>query len=98
MLILVCSTISNIRLTNNFPNGLYNLSEGRRSFIARLFLGVPLHDFSMFKRAKKLKGYDEYEIVLILEQNIRVFLGFHKLTHGLRFGIIYFCKYYGQLY
>ena len=42
------------------------------------------------------KGYDEYEIVLILEQNIRVFLGLHKLTHGLTFGIIYFCKYYGQ--
>ena len=43
------------------------------------------------------KGYDEYEIVLILEQNIRVFLGLHKLTHGLTFGIIYFnCKNYGQ--
>ena len=40
--------------------------------------------------------YDEYEIVLILEQNIRVFLGLHKLPHGLTFGIIYFCKYYGQ--
>ena len=39
------------------------------------------------------KGYDEYEIVLILKQNIRVFLGLHKLTHGLTFGIIYFCKY-----
>ena len=42
------------------------------------------------------KGYDEYGIVLILEQNIRVFLGLHKLTHGLTFGIIYFYKYYGQ--
>ena len=28
------------------------------------------------------KGHDEYGIVLILEQNIRVFLGLHKLTHG----------------
>ena len=42
------------------------------------------------------RGHDEYGIVLILEQNIRVFLGLHKLTHGLTFGIIYFCKYYGQ--
>ena len=25
-----------------------------------------------------------------LEQNIRVFLGLHKLTHGLTFGIFYF--------
>ena len=46
------------------------------------------------KRAKK--RYDEYEIVLILEKNIRAFLGLHKLTHGLTFGIIYFCKYYRQ--
>ena len=44
------------------------------------------------KRAKK--GYDEYEIVLILEKNIRTFLGLHKITHGLTFGIINFCKYY----
>ena len=50
--------------------------------------------YTTIKRAKK--GYDEYEIVLILEQNIRVFLGLHNLTHGLTFGIIYFCKYYGQ--
>ena len=42
VLILVCSTISNICLTNDFPNGFYNLSEGRRDFIAGLFLGVPL--------------------------------------------------------
>ena len=46
------------------------------------------------KRAKK--RYDEYEIVLILDKNIRAFLGLHKLTHGLTFGIIYFCKYYKQ--
>ena len=39
MLIIVCSTISNIRLTNDFPNGSYNLSVGRRDFIAGLFLG-----------------------------------------------------------
>ena len=43
VLILVCSTISNIRLTDDFPNGLYNLSEGRRDFIAGLFLGVPFN-------------------------------------------------------
>ena len=36
------------------------------------------------------KGYDEYEIVLILEQNIRVFLGLHKLIHRSTFGKIYF--------
>ena len=45
---------------------------------------------------REIKGYDEYEIVLILEKNIRAFLGLHKLTHGLTFGIIYFCKYYRQ--
>ena len=36
------------------------------------------------------KGYGECEIVLILEQNIRVFPGLHKLTPRLTFGIIYF--------
>ena len=43
----------------------------------------------IYSKGRK-KGYDEYEIVLILEQNIRVFLGLHKLTHRSTFGKIYF--------
>ena len=56
MLILVCSTISNIRLTNDFPNGLYNLSEGRRDFIAGLFLGIPLQGALLWDTGDSLTG------------------------------------------
>ena len=59
-------------------------------------LRIPMFLIHIQLSKGRKKGYDEYEIVLILEQNIRVFLGLHNLTHGLTFGIIYFCKYYGQ--
>ena len=46
-------------------------------------------DYRYHSKGRK-KGYDKYEIILILEQNIRVFIGLYKLTHRSTFGKIYF--------
>ena len=44
------------------------------------------------------KGYDEYEIVLILEQNIVArFVCINEYGHRLTLGIFYYVKYYDRI-
>ena len=66
------------------------------STICTLFLDILLITTTVFSQKSEKRGMTNTKMYAFLEQNIRVFLGLHKLTHGLTFGIIYFCKYYRQ--
>ena len=73
----------------NVPKDLVR-NEARWKEVLSETSGTPKSFLSALSEPQKgeKRGYDEYEIVLILEQNIRVFLGLHKLTHRSTFGKI----------
>ena len=63
-------------------------------YIMKLFTtikrtSIKLYDKQMLQKKDK-GGMTTTKMYTFLEQNIRVFLRLHKLTHGLTFGIINF--------